>query len=273
MGASIDEAALDSTPASERADTRYQSFLDALDRNFRLRCECQYAALGHPSADVCFERLRTPAFAKACELGAFALYADDVGNRYACLGRLREASSACIETRGCEALAECEEERAQARGTCGGVVSADAEFGRFVEACERNERLGVGSACPDAVIEGTPLGLAAFEGSTTGAGDDVTLSCHWPLENFESADLVVAWRAPEAGTYRFGTENSAFSTQLGVLDGCGGAELACASSDGSTFGAAALTLTLAAEQTVFIVLEGYYLTESGYVRLNVSGEP
>src|SRR5688572_15222347 len=106
MGPSIEEAALESTPASERADTRYQSFLDALDRNFRLRCECQYAALGHPSAEVCFERLRTPDFAKACALRAFALYADDLGNRYACLGRLRETSSACIEARGCEALAE-----------------------------------------------------------------------------------------------------------------------------------------------------------------------
>jgi hypothetical protein len=118
-----------------------------------------------------------------------------------------------------------------------------------------------------------PTGPTLFEGVTHGAGDDVTLSCHWDFAGFESPDVVVEWRAPAAGTYSFSTENSAFTTQLGVLDACGGAELACASSDGTTFGSPALDFPLAAEQTVFIVLEGYSNRDSGYVRLSVSTIP
>jgi hypothetical protein len=262
-------------PGPEAPDARYQTFLDALDRNFAVRCECQYAELGHPSAQVCLERMRKPEFEERCELMAFALHSDELGERYACLAQTRNVSADCIEAQGCEALAACEAEREETRRTCGAPVYADVEFSSFVDACERIDRLGRGpaSACPDAVVEGEPVGLQVFEGNTTGAGDDVTLSCHWDFDNFGSPDLVVEWRAPEAATYLFSTENSAFTTQLGVLDGCGGAELGCSTSDGTIFGGATLVLPLAAEQSVFIVLEGYELTHSGYVRLNVAAVP
>jgi hypothetical protein len=262
-------------PEPAAADGRYQTFLDALDRNIAVRCECQFAELGHPSAEVCFERQRKPDFENQCELMAFALHSDELGERYACLAATRNGSADCIEARGCLALADCEAEREEARRACTLPVYADVEFGSFVDACERADRLGRGSGatCPDAVVEGEPVGLQVFEGNTTGAGDDVTLSCHWDFDNFESSDLVVEWRAPEAGTFLFSTENSSFTTQLGVLDGCGGAELACATTDGTVFGGAALALPLTAGQTVFIVLEGYALTHSGYVRLNVAAVP
>lgn len=274
-GASVELEEIEPAPMDEPPDERYRGFLDALARSIQARCDCQFAELGHPSAEVCFERLRKPDFAEVCELRAFAQNSDELGERYACLGRLRDASVDCIAAQGCGALEACEAERTAARSMCGGVVYADTEFGDFVDACERFDRFGTGSdaACPDATVESMPVGQMVFEGDTTGAGDDVTLSCHWDFEGFESPEVVVEWRAPEAGTYTFSTENSAFTTQLGVLDGCGGAELACASSDGTVFGGAALALPLAADQTVFIVLEGYSAGDSGYVRLNVSAGP
>jgi len=79
-----------------------------------------------------------------------------------------------------------------------------------------------------------------------------------------------AWAA---GIYRFSTENSAFVTQIGILDGCGGAELACASSNGSSYGGAELWLSVEALQNVVIVLEGYSVTDSGYVALSVQPLP
>lgn len=151
---------------------------------------------------------------------------------------------------------------------------ADVEFADLADSCQRLARLGTGSgSCPDAVIEGAPVGRLVFEGDTTGKGDDVTLSCQRDFDNAESPDLVVEWRAPAAGIYTFSTEDSAFVTQLGLLDGCGGAELGCSSPGGTSFGAAVFALSLAAEQSVLIVLDGYHVAQSGYVRLNVTYEP
>ena len=250
----------------------YQTFLDASDREMRARCVCRFAELGHASAEVCFENLRRPDFAKRCELGAFALYSRELGPRYDCFARARDASASCIETNGCAGIADCEATRDAARRQCGGLQSADIGFLDFEASCERPIRLGAASGCPDAVV-GARLGPSVFEGNTTGAGDDVTLSCRPDFDEFGSPDLIVQWQAPAAGRYLFSTENSAFVTQLGILNGCGGSELGCASSSGDRFGGAALSLQLAAQQTVSIVLEGYEVLESGYVRLAVQALP
>jgi hypothetical protein len=153
---------------------------------------------------------------------------------------------------------------------CSGLVYADIGFSELESGCERRLRLGTPSGCPDAVVTAAPTGPSVFEGNTTGAGDDVTLSCHPDFDDFQSPDLLVQWQAPAAGQYLFSTENSAFVTQIGILDGCGGAELGCASSSAVSFGGASLALSLEARQTVVIVLEGYDVVDSGYVRLAVS---
>lgn len=276
------EALGPSGPGSREGDTdlalltdptkgAYQEFLDALDHLLRATCGCRFEELGHPSAEACVERLGLPEFAKFCRLSAFAPNARDLGPRYACLGETRNASANCIEQRGCGALEDCEATRDRARRACLGNLSyADVQFSDFDTSCERLTRLGSKKGCPDAMLAGSLLGPQVFEGNTTGAGDDVTLSCRPSFDEFGSADLVVQWQAPAAGLYAFSTENSSFVTQIGILDGCGGAELACASSSGSTFGEAETRVQLEAQQAVSIVLEGYEVLESGYVRLNVS---
>jgi hypothetical protein len=269
------ESELDTLPLPDPRQGAYQTFLDASDRELQVRCACNFAALGHASAEECFERLRRPELGKQCELAAFSRYWRDLGPRYACLGQAREDSATCIESNGCGALATCEATRDDARRGCGGLLSADIGFSDLELGCERGFRLGPPSGCPDAVLTGSPLGQSVFEGNTTAAGDDVTLSCHPDFDDFESPDLVVQWQAPAAGYYLFSTENSAFVTQIGILDvgildGCGGAELGCASSSGASFGGASLALSLEAQQIVLIVLEGYDVVSSGYVRLQVS---
>lgn len=269
------EADLDTLMLEDPRQGAYQTFLEASDRELQVRCKCNFAELGHPSADECFERLRRPELGKQCELAAFSRYWRDLGPRYACLAQAREDSATCIESNGCGALATCEATRDTARRGCGGLLSADIGFSDLELGCERSFRLGSPSGCPDAVVTGAALGQNVFEGNTTAAGDDVTLSCHQNFDNFDSPDLVVQWQAPAAGYYLFSTENSAFVTQIGILDvgildGCGGAELGCASSSGASFGGASLALPLEAQQIVLIVLEGYDVVSSGYVRLQVS---
>jgi hypothetical protein len=254
-------------------DGAYEALLQAQDRELRARCDCRFEEFGQTSAQACFENLRRPDFARGCDLAAFSLNSNELGPRYACLAQARDESASCIEAAGCAGLSECEATRDTARGSCGPAVYADVTFAEFADGCQRLTRLGVPSGCPDVVPAGTALGSKVFTGNTTGSGDDVTLSCHWDFDNFESPDLLVEWQAPAAGVYRFSTENSGFVTQLGILDGCGGAELACASSNGSSFGGAELLLSLDALQTVVVVLEGYSLTDSGYVALSVNPQP
>jgi len=250
-------------------DEAYQALLEAQDRELRLLCGCAFEEYGQSSAEECFEVWRRPDFARGCELAAFSLTSRELGPRYACLADARSRSATCLEERGCAGRSECETARNVARSACGGLVSADLTFAEFDDGCQRLFRLGSPSGCPDVAAAGSALGARVFRGNTTGAGDDVTLSCHWDFEGFESADLLVEWQAPAAGVYRFSTENSAFSTQIGILDSCAGAELACGTSDGSSFGGASLALSLQAQQSVVVVLEGYSLLNSGYVVLNV----
>jgi hypothetical protein len=261
----------------ENADARnadelgaYAEFLDALDREQRARCGCSFTELGHDSAEVCFESRREPALVRTCELGAFPAFADELAPRYTCLARARDGTASCIEERGCSALDDCQVIRDAARAGCGPLSFAEVGFARLHESCQRATRLGLPSGCPDITSIGSALGTRVIAGDSTGTGDDVTLSCHWDFEGFEAADVTVEWQAPATGTYRFGTENSDFATQLGVLDGCGGAELGCSSPGGERYGSAEITLPLAAQQRVLIVLEGYHVIQTGYYALSVT---
>lgn len=258
---------------TDRYETAYAEFLAALEREIGERCNCQFAELGHGSAAECFQARRKPDFVQSCELTAFQMASIELGPRYSCFAGARDASASCIEEGGCGALSACELARDQVRPSCGPLVFADAGFLDFTASCERSMRLGTPSGCPDVVSLGSALGAKVFEGTTTGAGDDITLSCHGDWDDYESADVTFEWQAPAAGRYRFGSDNSAFATQMGVLDGCGGTELACASSSGTTFGGASVTLSLEAMQRVVVVLEGYGVTQSGYYALSVTEVP
>lgn len=111
----------------------------------------------------------------------------------------------------------------------------------------------LGSDLPVA-ITGTTSGVGALEGT---CGGDT------------ASDAVFEWTAPSAGTYDITTAGSDFDTVLYVVaGGCIGDELACNDDSGGL--QSAVSVTLAAGQTIAIVVDGYDTDESGAFDLSIA---
>jgi hypothetical protein len=108
---------------------------------------------------------------------------------------------------------------------------------------------------PQTLLDQTVVAADAFESSC--GSEDV-------------GDRALAFTAPVDGIYSFDTSGSDFDTVLYVLDGtCGGPELACNDDEAGSFaGHSALTLPLAAGQTVTAIVEGLF-GDTGNVSLTV----
>ncbi len=103
------------------------------------------------------------------------------------------------------------------------------------------------ATCPeDTVTSGAPLA-----GDTTGRPSSVQPGCVSQV----GADTTVEFTAPTAGTWGFSTNGSAYDTVLVVLDGCGGAELACDDDSGEGT-RSQLSVDLLAGQTVILGVDG-----------------
>ncbi|MEO0601136.1 MAG: hypothetical protein AAF211_06850, partial [Myxococcota bacterium] len=119
--------------------------------------------------------------------------------------------------------------------------------GDFRVDCDDQGCAGDPACC---VTDGTLFGSAGA--TTSGPGlDQYTPSCALSL----AQDVSFEFTAPEAGDYTFDTVGSDFDTVLTVLDGCGGTELAC--NDDTVGLQSEVTVTLAADQTVLVVVDGY----------------
>jgi hypothetical protein len=103
----------------------------------------------------------------------------------------------------------------------------------------------------------------SFYDSTVGGGDDSAPSCQ-SLSSAPDRDYVFI--APVTAEYTFDTVGSSFDTVMYLLDGCGGAELAC--NDDGVEKQSKITTTLQAGQRVIVVVDGYVQWE-GDVRVNV----
>lgn len=118
-------------------------------------------------------------------------------------------------------------------------------------------------ACPDFEIMGA---LPAVEmGSTVGEVNSSSGSCGFG----DAPDVAYTFTAPEAGTYIFDTEGSAFDTVLYAFDGetCEGAELAC--NDQAIGNQSRIVLDLAADQQITVVVDGWSTGQGDYI-LNVT---
>jgi hypothetical protein len=151
------------------------------------------------------------------------------------------------------------------------AAEADCGDGRDLDAdgrvdCEDRDCDGAVECplpCADGVVV-PPLPIVET-GSTAVEADDTDPSC---VSSSAAPDLAFQFTAPAAGTYRMSTEGSEFDTVLYVLDGCG-PELACNDDAASGGLQSAVTVQLAAEQTVVVVVDGYG-SNSGRVTLTVS---
>nr|MBK7066951.1 hypothetical protein [Deltaproteobacteria bacterium] len=129
-----------------------------------------------------------------------------------------------------------------------------------------------GSAACSATNLGSALGTSVASGTTAGRSSQHTppATCT-DMAAAVSPDAVYSWTAPYGGAFTFDTTGSAFDTMLTIRSGSyTGAVLGC--NDDIVAGAeqaSRLTVTLAAGQTVAIVVEGYG-TNSGSFVLNAS---
>jgi DNA-binding beta-propeller fold protein YncE len=111
-------------------------------------------------------------------------------------------------------------------------------------------------------VAGTLTALpATLSGSFTGASDHVVVSCG----QSGKPDLTYAFTAPEAGSYVFGTPGT--SMAVAVLDGCGGAELAC-EKDSTRYSATAF---VAKGKTVYVLVEAGTATASFELKARKAG--
>jgi hypothetical protein len=68
-------------------------------------------------------------------------------------------------------------------------------------------------------------------------------------------EYLIRWTAPAAGNYRFDLSESDYDTLLGITDACGTSELGC--NDDCNSLQSQLSLDLAADQTIMIIIGGY----------------
>jgi hypothetical protein len=124
--------------------------------------------------------------------------------------------------------------------------------------CADDECAGQGTcapSCPDLGLISVP---SVVSGTTLGQPDESAGSCDLSAMPGELAapDASVAFTAPADGPYAFAlTGAPSFDTVLYVLDGCGGAELAC--DDVYPPGAEIVVADLVLGQTVTVVVDGF----------------
>lgn len=113
---------------------------------------------------------------------------------------------------------------------------------------------------------GNAIGASVASGTTQLAEDGSSGTCG----GAGSGDVAFTFTASVAGNYTFDTLGSRFDTILAVREGCGEAELACA--DDTVGLRAAVTVGLAAGQSVTLVVDGYEGAEGSFV-LGINQDP
>ncbi len=115
----------------------------------------------------------------------------------------------------------------------------------------------LGSTLPVSVSGSTAGRANALSGASCGGGGG-------------APDYAYQWAAPSAGTYTIDTFGSSFDTVLYVRNAsCGGTELACNDDAGGT-NQSQVAVTLAAGQTIVIVVDGYGAASGNY-SLHITG--
>jgi hypothetical protein len=134
---------------------------------------------------------------------------------------------------------------------------------------------GVGGSCPPPPFPcedeniGTATGAGVSTGTTVGDDDDLDGSCG----NGNGEDRVIRFTSTVAGDYTFDTIGSSFNTELSLFGSCDQmSEIACNDNIGMGNPQSQLTQTLAAGQTVLVVIDGFNGASGDYV-LNIAPPP
>jgi hypothetical protein len=84
-------------------------------------------------------------------------------------------------------------------------------------------------------------------------------------------EYLIRWTAPAAGSYRFDLSGSDYDTVMGITDACGINELGC--NDDCTTLQSQLTLDLAADEVIMIIIGGYAGSTGNFVLSIEEGVP
>jgi hypothetical protein len=116
---------------------------------------------------------------------------------------------------------------------------------------------------PAASPPGSPVGNNIAQGNTCSATDVFTPTCAYSY----SPEGSFIWTAPYSGTFTFTTTGSDFDTILEILDDNTSNSIDC-NDDANSTSQSALTVTLAAGQSVKVMIDGYSWSCGNYT-LNV----
>jgi hypothetical protein len=145
----------------------------------------------------------------------------------------------CIESGGTRCDGACVDTQTDAQhcGACGEACGAAqiCQAGRC--ACTVAPDRDIGSTVPRSVTGTTVGGSSAYNPSCVAAS---------------SNEHVISFTAPSAGVYSFDASKSEYEAVIAVIDAGGCAELACSAEPG----AASVKVSLALDQTVYIVVDG-----------------
>lgn len=120
---------------------------------------------------------------------------------------------------------------------------------------------------------GSAIGMGIVRGSTAGRASLHTPppTCVAPA-TAPSPDIAFVWTAPASGAYTFDTIGSTYDTVLALRSGsCDGPSLECSDDIASGMTASRFTVTLAAGQSVLLIVDGYG-GESGAFVVNVQSD-
>src|SRR5262245_58853039 len=105
-----------------------------------------------------------------------------------------------------------------AGGADGSALDAAALDAAALDAARMDSSASDGGSTACAEMDlGSALGRDVASGTTTGAGDDYTItSCGFARD---APDLIYLWTAPRAGVFAFDLAGSSFDTVLALLGG------------------------------------------------------
>lgn len=113
---------------------------------------------------------------------------------------------------------------------------------------------------------GSQIYSPVVTGATTGAGSSFQPSCAY---SNNAPDAVYTWTAPSSGSYVFTTGASSYDTVLELRPyGNPNASLGCNDDWGTTL-SSSVTVSLAAGQTVYVIIDGYGAASGNYL-LNIA---
>lgn len=257
------DAAVSSDAGAARDSIR--AWLEAINAQESEYCRCGFALMEYASAEECSRAHSVGPEAIDCAVEVYAPFEAELGDATRCSADVLARFAACMASAAtCDtgALNECERARAEAGASCADASPEriDALFHAIGDCAT-----GPADACPAETIADGALGASVLAGSTFGHGDDELPSCS---EGHGAPDLTVGWTAPTSGTFIFDTFGSTFDTTLAVLDGCGGAELACGEDAGERR-TSELEVSLEEGQAVIVVIDGFNELATGSFVLNV----